>query len=135
MADKMNFGPEWLRNLSSEGESSGPKYQLAEFRYGREEMLILFDKNIKPPENLSRFQDLFVEKIQTPVSFLPMSEEETVMDYNFFLFGVDFKGFAEIVEPRGDYGHGDAAWGQSAAARAAWGRAQGTRRQHRPWTR
>lgn len=39
MTDSMNFGPEWLRNLSSEGSTggggSGVRYQLAEYRYAK----------------------------------------------------------------------------------------------------
>lgn len=38
MTDSMNFGPDWIRNLPSEGSTGGgtaggTKYQLAEFRY------------------------------------------------------------------------------------------------------
>lgn len=38
MTDSMNFGPDWIRNLSSEGSTGGgtgggAKYQLAEYRY------------------------------------------------------------------------------------------------------
>lgn len=77
----MNFGPEWLRNLSSEGSttggtSGGTRYQLAEYRYGREEMLALFDKNLKPPATLSQFRLLFSEQLLSPVALLPTTEEE-----------------------------------------------------------
>lgn len=79
MTDSMKFGPEWLRNLSSEGSTGGvPKYQLAEHRYGREEMLALFDRNVKPPESLVKLQGLYVEKAQMPMALLTMTEEETV---------------------------------------------------------
>lgn len=82
-----------LRNLSGDSCSSGgagggttnlitPRYQLAEHRYGREEMLALFDRNCKPPEQLSGLQSLFVEKTQLPLALIPMTEDETV---NFFL--------------------------------------------------
>uniref|UniRef100_A0A8B9S1L3 Uncharacterized protein n=1 Tax=Accipiter nisus TaxID=211598 RepID=A0A8B9S1L3_9AVES len=51
-AETLNFGPEWLRALSGGGGGVGvvtsppqspalPRYQLAENRYGREEMLAL----------------------------------------------------------------------------------------------
>jgi len=79
MANSMNFGPEWLRNLSSEGGTSGPKYQLAEFRYGREEMLALFDRTIRPPDHLAKFKDLYVEKTQIPVCMLPQPPDEEPM--------------------------------------------------------
>uniref|UniRef100_F6X802 GRB10 interacting GYF protein 2 n=1 Tax=Equus caballus TaxID=9796 RepID=F6X802_HORSE len=50
----LNFGPEWLRALSSGGSITSPplspalpKYKLADYRYGREEMLALFLKDNK----------------------------------------------------------------------------------------
>lgn len=38
MTDSMNFGPDWIRNLSSEGTTgggiaTGTRYQLADYRY------------------------------------------------------------------------------------------------------
>ncbi|XP_063988224.1 GRB10-interacting GYF protein 2-like [Diachasmimorpha longicaudata] len=88
MTDSMKFGPEWLRNLSGDSCNSGgggggtanlitPRYHLAEHRYGREEMLALFDRNCKPPEALSTLQTLYVEKTQLPLAFIPMTEDET----------------------------------------------------------
>ncbi|XP_043527998.1 GRB10-interacting GYF protein 2 isoform X1 [Frieseomelitta varia] len=90
MTDSMKFGPEWLRNLSGDScNSSGggggttslttPRYQLAEHRYGREEMLILFDRNCKPPEPLTNFSSLYVEKTQFPLALIQMTEDETRM--------------------------------------------------------
>lgn len=55
-----------------------PKYQLAEHRYGREEMLALFDKSVPAPEPLRSISGLYVEKIQLPLALIQMSEEETV---------------------------------------------------------
>ena len=78
-----------LRALSSDGgpnscssapptTSSTPKYKLAEYRYGREEMLALFNPHIiKPPENVEEFPHLFVDKVQMPLSLLTMTEEES----------------------------------------------------------
>ncbi|XP_017754978.1 PREDICTED: PERQ amino acid-rich with GYF domain-containing protein 2 isoform X2 [Eufriesea mexicana] len=90
MTDSMKFGPEWLRNLSgdtcnSSGSGGGttslitPRYQLAKHRYGREEMLILFDRNCKPPEPLTNFSSLYVEKTQLPLALIQMTEDETRM--------------------------------------------------------
>ncbi|XP_050307829.1 GIGYF family protein Gyf-like isoform X2 [Anthonomus grandis grandis] len=81
MTDSMNFGPDWIRNLSSEGNSGGgtgggSRYQLADFRYGREEMLALFDRNIKPPVCLSNFKSLFSESTLLPLALLPVTEDE-----------------------------------------------------------
>ena len=65
-----------------------PNMKLAEFRYGREEMLALFDKNVsqknvtkleifykmmvqvKYPEELAQFGSLFVEKTQFPLNLM-----------------------------------------------------------------
>lgn len=79
-----------MRNLSGEscitvsGSGGGtttlstPRYQLAEHRYGREEMLALFDRNYKPPELLTTFSALYVEKTQLPLALIQMTEDETV---------------------------------------------------------
>ncbi|KYM75908.1 hypothetical protein ALC53_13621 [Atta colombica] len=90
MTDSMKFGPEWLRKVSS-GDScntgsggggtttlSTPRYQLAEHRYGREEMLALFDRNCKPSEPLTTFP-LYVEKTQLPLALTTMTDDETRM--------------------------------------------------------
>eukprot|EP00092_Neocalanus_flemingeri_P067348 GFUD01082189.1.p1 GENE.GFUD01082189.1~~GFUD01082189.1.p1 ORF type:complete len:309 (+),score=59.37 GFUD01082189.1:110-928(+) len=86
MADTaLKFGPEWLRALTEpQGGSGGvlytpplPNMKLADYRYGREEMLALFDKNVKPPEDLAQFGTLFVEKCQFPLNLMQMSEEES----------------------------------------------------------
>lgn len=81
-----------LRNLSGDtcNSSSGgggttslttPRYQLAEHRYGREEMLILFDRSCKPPEPLTNFSSLYVEKTQLPLALIQMTEDETVINH------------------------------------------------------
>jgi len=86
MADTaLKFGPEWLRALTEpQGGNGGvlytpplPNMKLADYRYGREEMLALFDKNVKPPEDLAQFGTLFVEKCQFPLNLMQMSEEES----------------------------------------------------------
>ncbi|XP_055585419.1 GIGYF family protein Gyf [Uranotaenia lowii] len=57
--------------------SSGTRYPLAEFRYGREEMLALFDiKAVKTPEILPNFKYLYIEKVQCPLALTPCTEEE-----------------------------------------------------------
>lgn len=79
-----------LRNLSGDSCSTGgsggggtttsstSRYHLAEHRYGREEMLALFDRNNKPPEPLTTFSALYVEKTQLPLALIQMTEDETV---------------------------------------------------------
>uniref|UniRef100_A0A182JY76 GYF domain-containing protein n=1 Tax=Anopheles christyi TaxID=43041 RepID=A0A182JY76_9DIPT len=61
--------------------STAIRYPLAEFRYGREEMLALFDgRTIKTPEILVHYKGLFVEKPQPPLALTPCPEEELVVE-------------------------------------------------------
>uniref|UniRef100_A0A0K8VHJ1 PERQ amino acid-rich with GYF domain-containing protein CG11148 n=1 Tax=Bactrocera latifrons TaxID=174628 RepID=A0A0K8VHJ1_BACLA len=100
MTDSMKFGPEWLRNMSADNTSSSllssgsiagggtvmstssnsnngaPRNTFPEFRYGREEMLSLFDKNYNMPEILPTFKKIFVEKVQLPLALIPSTDEE-----------------------------------------------------------
>ncbi|XP_055940782.1 GRB10-interacting GYF protein 2-like [Argiope bruennichi] len=79
----LKFGPEWIRALST-GSSSAPtstsmpmpRYSLAEFRYGREEMLALMPKDIKMPNCLRHFPLLIRENFQIPLALTPVTEEE-----------------------------------------------------------
>lgn len=110
MTESMKFGPEWLRNMSSDigggqsGQSAGgisnlfgqnnnnninsgnnnstsnisaPRYQLAEYRYGREEMLLLCDK-ARIPEILPKYKKLFVEKFNGPLALTPSTDDDVV---------------------------------------------------------
>ncbi|XP_046396251.1 GRB10-interacting GYF protein 2-like isoform X2 [Ischnura elegans] len=96
MTDSLKFGPEWLRVLSQDttgtqvasgggvggggGGGAPHRYQLAEHRYGREEMLALFDRltvSRSGPDLLLRsFPTLYVEKPQPPLALVQMTEEE-----------------------------------------------------------
>ncbi|XP_017062580.1 GIGYF family protein Gyf isoform X2 [Drosophila eugracilis] len=103
MTDSMKFGPEWLRNMSAEPSGSPSIYNVGsgglnasvaphnlgnnttpptsrnlfpEYRYGREEMLSLFDRNCMLPQILPSFKKLFVEKVQYPLALTPSSEED-----------------------------------------------------------
>ncbi|XP_076236016.1 GIGYF family protein Gyf isoform X2 [Calliopsis andreniformis] len=119
MTDSMKFGPEWLRNLSGDScNSSGggggtmslttPRYQLAEHRYGREEMLILFDRNCKPPEMLPNFSSLYIEKTQLPLALTQMTEDEMRM-WNGGITSVSGRGRGGSVDRggRGRNGRGN----------------------------
>ncbi|KTF74662.1 hypothetical protein cypCar_00040870 [Cyprinus carpio] len=84
-AETLNFGPEWLRALSSGGSVSSPpaspampKYKLAEYRYGREEMLALYVKDNKVPEEMQdkEFAAILQDEPQLPLALLPLTEEE-----------------------------------------------------------
>jgi PERQ amino acid-rich with GYF domain-containing protein len=73
-----------LRNLSQDGctqpiTPSAPRYQLADHRYGREEMLALFDNMVKAPDRLASISSLYVEKTQEPLALQHMTEDETVI--------------------------------------------------------
>ncbi|XP_061492447.1 GRB10-interacting GYF protein 2 isoform X2 [Rhineura floridana] len=81
----LNFGPEWLRALSSGGSVTSPplspalpKYKLADYRYGREEMLALFLKDSKIPSDLldKEFLPILQEEPLPPLALVPFTEEE-----------------------------------------------------------
>ncbi|XP_075440215.1 GRB10-interacting GYF protein 1-like [Ascaphus truei] len=84
-AETLNFGPEWLRALSSGGTVASPppspampKYKLAEYRYGREEMLALYVKDNKVPEEMQdqEIAGILHEEPLQPLALLPLTEEE-----------------------------------------------------------
>ncbi|CAL8326631.1 unnamed protein product [Lota lota] len=84
-AETLNFGPEWLRALSSGGSVTSPppspampKYKLAEYRYGREEMLALYIKDNKVPEDMQdkEFAAILQEEPMQPLALVPLTEDE-----------------------------------------------------------
>ncbi|XP_076852461.1 GRB10-interacting GYF protein 1-like isoform X1 [Brachyhypopomus gauderio] len=84
-AETLNFGPEWLRALSRGGSVTSPppspampKSKLAEYRYGREEMLALYIKDNKVPEDMQdkEFTAILQDEPQQPLALLPLTEEE-----------------------------------------------------------
>ncbi|KAJ7313287.1 hypothetical protein JRQ81_004573 [Phrynocephalus forsythii] len=84
-AETLNFGPEWLRALSSGGNVASPppspampKYKLAEYRYGREEMLALYVKDNKVPEEIQdkEFSAILQDDPLQPLALVPLTEEE-----------------------------------------------------------
>ena len=86
----LTFGPAWLRQLSSGDTkvalppSPGLAFQLAKHRYGREEMLAIYEAmESKPffssqaPASLEKeFEDLYRKELQRPVLLYPPSHEE-----------------------------------------------------------
>uniref|UniRef100_A0AAY4BKW3 GYF domain-containing protein n=1 Tax=Denticeps clupeoides TaxID=299321 RepID=A0AAY4BKW3_9TELE len=84
-AETLNFGPEWLRALSSGGSVTSPppspampKYKLADYRYGREEMLALYINDDKVPEDMQdkEFAAILQEESLQPLALVPLTEEE-----------------------------------------------------------
>ena len=74
-----------IRDLSNGGSvsvpppSPGPSCKLAQFRYGKEEMLALFVKNIKPPSVNKDVGDVILKKEAcNPLAMMPLTEEEQV---------------------------------------------------------
>lgn len=61
--------------------TSMPKYKLAEYRYGREEMLGLIPKDARPPNALRQFEHLAKQNFQIPLALTPMTEDEQVRIY------------------------------------------------------
>ena len=57
--------------------SSTTRYKLAEHRYGREEMLALFEEPTVIPDDL-KDTSIFSIKELPPLAFIPVSQEEQV---------------------------------------------------------
>ncbi|CAG0914312.1 unnamed protein product [Notodromas monacha] len=78
-----------LRALSGSGghEGGSPpppalgtnKYKLADYRYGREEMLALISHSPQPPANLDTEDAFFSSKPREPLSVEPITEEEATL--------------------------------------------------------
>lgn len=73
--------------FSGQGASAGggqgqpvqlSKPKLAQFRYGREEMLALYTSDIDQPPEANEFSSLFREKPIEPINLTAVTEEEQV---------------------------------------------------------
>ncbi|TDG39640.1 hypothetical protein AWZ03_013937 [Drosophila navojoa] len=62
--------------VANPSHTSANRNMFPEYRYGREEMLSLFDRNCLLPQILPSFKKLFIEKVQYPLALTPSSEEE-----------------------------------------------------------
>uniref|UniRef100_A0A2C9KNG4 GYF domain-containing protein n=1 Tax=Biomphalaria glabrata TaxID=6526 RepID=A0A2C9KNG4_BIOGL len=80
----LKFGPQWLRDLSDGGTNTSQpstptasvKFKLADYRYGREEMLALFNEHSTPPDQVRKHLSIFSKEIQKPITMLPLTEDE-----------------------------------------------------------
>jgi len=80
----LKFGPQWLRDLG--GDANTPqspttptgnvKFKLADYRYGKEEMLCLYNENSPPPDQVRKHQTIFSKEIQKPITLMQVSEDE-----------------------------------------------------------
>ncbi len=53
-------------------------FKLAEYRYGKEELLQLYCDNLPPPKDLPNISAVTRLEVVTPLAFIPLSEEEQV---------------------------------------------------------
>ena len=84
-----------MKNSSGANQSSGPvprtpttptvpnsfsyrKFALAEFRYGKEDILALYAENIAVSSSILQSVSLITSEIVKPMAFSPVSEEEQV---------------------------------------------------------
>ena len=75
-----------LRDLSDGGAGTsqphsptvGTKFKLADYRYGREEMLSLWNINSPPPDQVRKHLPIFSKDIQKPITMMPLTEDEQV---------------------------------------------------------
>lgn len=58
--------------------TSTKKFPLAKHRYGKEELLQLFSDDVQRPSTLPHLTPLTRTQLLTPLSFMPLSEEEQV---------------------------------------------------------
>lgn len=65
-------------SVTSPPPSPGPKFKLADYRYGKEEMLALFNEEVKIPEELVMFESICRSRPVLPLAFQPLTEEEQV---------------------------------------------------------
>lgn len=83
----LKFGPQWLRDLGDVGASGNPqspttpptcsvKFKLADYRYGREEMLALFNESSPPPDQVRKHLTIFSKEIQKPMTLTQLTEDE-----------------------------------------------------------
>lgn len=54
----------------------GSRCQLADYRYGREDMLALYEKGLPPPQSLSMFPPIYSEQVLPPLALVPATDEE-----------------------------------------------------------
>ena len=59
--------------------SSAKKLALAEHRYGREEMLSLFQENPPLPSRIARIPDLVRTEATQPLALIPLTDQEQVI--------------------------------------------------------
>ncbi|KAI8118474.1 GIGYF family protein [Lucilia cuprina] len=71
-----NLNPSSLHNNVNAANTAASRNTFPEFRYGREEMLLLFDRNCGIPEILPSYKNLFVERVQFPLALVPSTDED-----------------------------------------------------------
>lgn len=59
------------------------KFKLAEFRYGKEELLQLFMDSPELPVDMPPVPPISIENSTSPLAFMPLSEEDQVTDLLF----------------------------------------------------
>jgi len=78
-------GKEFQQLAASNHNNIINRFKPSEFRYSREEMLSLYDKNLDAPSYLQTFGTLLIEKMQPPLAFSQPSEEEIVIVTLYYL--------------------------------------------------
>ena len=73
---QLSIGTQLTTPVESHG---GNKFKFADFRYGQEELLAMYDGTLKPPELLQKCSAVYVDKALPPVSLQDLSEEEEVV--------------------------------------------------------
>ncbi|XP_065370812.1 GIGYF family protein Gyf [Calliphora vicina] len=75
-SNSSNLNPSSFHNNVNAANSGASRNTFPEFRYGREEMLLLFDRNCGIPDILPSCKNLFVERVQFPLALVPSTDED-----------------------------------------------------------
>jgi len=121
----LKFGPEWLRALTEPPTRSSmieekvvyspilANMKLADYRYGKEEMLALFSSDLEPPTDVLSLGALYVDNCQYPLNLIQMGAEEA-------------KAWQKNNEAGGGRGYNNSATRVSSSASRGRGRGRAT---------
>ncbi len=70
--------PQKLATPTTPSASLGKKFTLAEYRYGREELLQLFSEELSLPTDMVDLPPVTRKQQLVPLAFMPLSSEEQV---------------------------------------------------------
>eukprot|EP00731_Ephydatia_muelleri_P015458 Em0008g1178a len=138
MADATNIAQEWVRSNSGESGSNGAsktaassannaakKLQVAEHRYGREELLHLFSEDTLIPPEMPNLPSIYQTQLIMPLSSMLLTEDEQLA----LSTGVNSEMAQSLTSPQAGWGGG--AYRGGGGGRGGRGRGRGEGAYHR----